>query len=354
MLSNPKLTPRHFYEDYLIVRKMHQDELKLLQNEASAAFAKLLDAQDRHLAEAEIKKLDNEHKRAQANLDRAEKILAASAPALNGNSQFIHSALEAKASKNPRSAEAKHTHTFTKADKEKIVAHCETLPPTLKNLAEAALSDDRFQLELAANPIFIKGDGEIYDAAVVEEQWLKREAKGIHPILHKPFERKDIIPCRTLIRAVEILLEIIDGKEITAQPVGEILASCLKPAMRKRVPAHVIALAENNYQSLENKHKRLFDIICRDPMTKEIMENPVLLPDGYVYDHSTAVAYLEYKNGECPMNPSISFTEKDITPCYFVIRVLDALVAMIDAKVAAAKPDQAINRPEPSAPPEPF
>jgi len=68
-----------------------------------------------------------------------------------------------------------------------------------------------------------------------------------------------------------------------------------------------------------------------------IMDDPVFLPDGYIYDRSTAIAILgDQKKARCPLNKEIEFTLADITTCYCVRAALDKLREKVVSDQAAA------------------
>ena len=183
-------------------------------------------------------------------------------------------------------------------------------------MLDAVLIDENISQEVIVNPVFIKKDGRVYDLSMIEKIIA---SNGKNPFNQEMvFKKEDIIPCNTLIKAIQLLLLIIDQHEICSQPVEK----------NKFDPSQEI-LSEAFYQKLPPKHQRLFDIICRDPMTNMIMKDPVFLPDGYAYDRSTAEILLESaKTAECPLDKNILFTKEDITKCYLIDSVYEYLKKM--------------------------
>jgi hypothetical protein len=127
---------------------------------------------------------------------------------------------------------------------------------------------------------------------------------------------------------MHILLQIINEEKIVRVPYQD-LGNDANPKKRKIISEADVALLEKLYQRMSREHQTLFDCICRDPVTGVVMDDPVLLPDGYVYDRTTALFYLEIL-GECPLNPAVSFKLEDITRCQFVYSVLDELKSQIE------------------------
>ena len=210
--------------------------------------------------------------------------------------------------------------------------HYSKLPEELRSLMDATISDEVISFELTPNPVFICGEGKIYDAEKIIEL-LESKAEHLSPYTRQPFSKSDVIPCNTLIKAMEHLLKVIQGEQLL--PTKEFKLSSLNKQTaesRTRISVELITFIEKHYQQMPDKHKVLFDLICRDPKTKQIMDDPVFLPDGYVYDRSTAVAYLGIQ-GVCPLNSNLSFKKEDITPCYFVIAVLEQLKQNIATKI---------------------
>ncbi|MHB1948444.1 MAG: U-box domain-containing protein [Gammaproteobacteria bacterium] len=332
-----------YLADRLMARQFAAEDTKIrtrnLEEARDAALAKLLNAQIQEAPLAEQAKLQKE-------LDQREEELK---KMTGGGVGLIQAGLGiASAADKKDVADAKPVRIFTPAEMEKINKHYAALPDHLKRLMDAAMNEE-ISLELIAQPVFLRGDGHIYDKTATIDKLLEREDEPLYPHNQdKRFNKTTVIPCNTLILAMERLLDIINGKVKPFTSPDSRLSSLLDAGAKKRVAPELIALIEKFYAtSLIDRHKMLFDIICRDPMTNNIMSDPILLPDGYIYDRTTALTYLKYMNGECPKNSAIRFTEADITPCLFVISVLDQLKQNI---LEAAKKAAAV----PSAPPPPY
>jgi hypothetical protein len=249
---------------------------------------------------------------------------------------LIHQSLGLAKGKEFKSlARAQPLRSFTDQEMKKISEHHGKLEPNLQKLMDAAISDDQFTLEFIANPVFIPRDGHVYDKKVLEDFLAAKNGKANCPLNQEiSFTATDITPCNTLIRATEQLLNIIETEGKIA-PVKDKpkYATLEQKAQRKRIPEILIPIIEKFYSQMEDKHKLLFDIVCRDPVSGQIMDDPVLLPDGHVYDRTIAMYLLKYERGECRLDPAISFTEKDITPCHFVVKVLFQLKENIETAI---------------------
>jgi len=332
-----------YLEDGLIAAQIDREERealaqytqkKHLQEQASELLIKLLAAEDNPSPDAiEIAELKHELQNVNLLLLKEEKTTT-TAKIMN---------LTTKEQKTTLPEKAAPKRIFNEAEMQLINDHYKKLPEELRKLIDVSINDDRISLDLIPNPVFIRSEGQVYDNATVIEL-LKNKHEAHAP--YNPdviFKRSDIIPCNTLIIAMEYLLDIIKGKIIKPEPREYKISSLTKIGLRRRIPAELVTFVEHHYKKMEDKHKLLFDAICRDPITKEIMDDPVFLPDGYIYDRSTALAYLGIKQGVCPSNSLISFKQEDITPCYFVISVLEQLKQNINEKIKWAK-----EHPEPS------
>jgi len=320
---------REYIEDRLLAEKIHNEDKQALANskniqsleeKASQALIEKLMAESSEDKDYEkIYRINQEYELAIKSLEsaKAESRPIPSAPSATNASQHM----------------AKAQHTFTHSEISLIESHYEKVPESLRKLMDAVISDERISLGLIPNPVFIKGEGEIYDRDTINKL-LEEKASATAPLNRNlTFTKKDVIPCNTLIISMLHLLNIIQNKELTPITAKNKLSSLHKITTRKRIPANLVHLIERNYMSFQDKHKLLFDTICRDPMSNEIMDDPVLLPDGYVYDRSTALAYLELSGGKCPLNSKVTFQKEDITSCYFVISVLDELKKSIESKL---------------------
>jgi hypothetical protein len=217
--------------------------------------------------------------------------------------------------------QAKPLYVFNASEIEKINQRYEEIPASLKEIMDAALLDKN-TLGLIEQPVFIRRDDKIYSLKFLLD-WLGDAEEKRHPEDDsKTFKRTDIIPCNTLIKAMQVLLQHLDGEDVKSH------LTTLSPPQnvdRKRLTAEHIVLIEKVYASLEPHRQVLFDCICRDPETKIILDDPVFLPNGRVYERSTAQFYLDHYQGRCPGNENIIFAAEDIVPCCFVINVLDQL-----------------------------
>lgn len=316
-----------YVDDGIIARRLHEEQLKMAKKaELESSLSIILIQQ---LAAEENPEQDKEYINAlNKQYETISKQLADLETTSTGK---IKQELKAGGA---QSNLATPRRVFTEPEIKAINAHYSKLPDNLRKLMDASIQDDHISLELIPNPVFIRGEGQVYDKAVLEKLLQGKQEADTPCNRNIKFKKSDIIPCNTLIASMECLLDIIKGKAIAAPPPEAKLTSLNKNVVRKRISAELIVAAELAYQKMEGKHKKLFDLICRDPITHEIMDNPVFLPDGYIYDHSTALSYLKMADGQTPSNQKLFFTEKDITPCYFVIKVLEQLKENI---LAAAK-----------------
>ena len=238
--------------------------------------------------------------------------------------------------------EPKNTNSYplawaflTENEKERITTHYQKLPEELRALVEAALQDDRISLDMMSNPVFLRGEGHLYDRDTVVEM-LKGKKEANYPNnTDKKFTEEDIIPCFSLIKAMRIMLQIIDGKEFPFNPVEVNSQPRISNASKPRFSPELIDMIEIYYQqSLQPKHQALFDAICRDYFTKAIIQNPVFLPNGYVYDNTTLAFLLESagEQNEAELPCGFRFKREDITPCYMIEKVLEKLKAMIELR----------------------
>lgn len=237
---------------------------------------------------------------------------------------------------------------FSKEEVEKIRERNESNSEHLKDILEAAIGDDKITLDLVDEPVFIRREGYTLNRKTIYEQILK-DADQAKCFFTKDitFTKEDIIPCNSLIRAMDLYLCIIDQKPYESPAAKE--KKCTFVISEETGSEEKAVLSETDvkfitamYQGLSKDYKALFDSICKDPLTGKIMRKPVFLPDGYAYDASTAKAYLELMNGQCPLNSAIKFTAEDITPCYYVIAVYEQLKqhASKVAKVPLKEADQ--------------
>jgi len=159
------------------------------------------------------------------------------------------------------------------------------------------------------------------------------------------YKKSDIIPCNSLIIAMQQLLTIIDkGDNVEAKSIENkfLMTEQSNASADPVISDDMVALMEAHYKKLPNKHKLLFDAICRDPYTHQIMVIAVLLPDGRFYDLKTAKAALTGGGRSfCPLNDTIPFAEKDIVKAVTVNRVLAQFKINIET---AMKQAQGLNK----------
>lgn len=334
---------REYLEDQFLAQQLAKEEeqaqeqkkLNVIQDQVDTAYVKWLDASERKLSPEIISQFQRELDIAQRKLEQEKK-----RPAGPGSAGGIYGALNipVKALAEKKGIKATPLHVFTQEEMKKINQHYLNLPEELQKLMDAAIGED-INMELAANPVFIRGEGKIYDINTVRA-WLKGKDEAMFPLNQdKRFKESDIIPCNTLIKAMNILLNIIGGEEVKApEKLDQLLITEeSKAAKRVLISAEIVQFIEKGYVALLERHKVLFDTICRDPKTRIIMDDPVMLPDGYIYDRSTVNLYLKYKGGQCPLNDNITFTQADITPCVTIGKVLEQLRDNILQKINPAK-----------------
>jgi hypothetical protein len=335
-------------EDELLAIQLQQQEwskmsrhLEKLETKATIALAKLLEAAEqrgqRGTSEARLNQLKNDYhialsafEEARSAFEKAKDNMQQLTARTPSSPALIHSTLQEKGmpSMPPKPHQAQALQSFSEEESEIMRTHYEKIPAELKNLFDAALNDECIKLDMITNPVFIRGDGHVYDLETVKDML---ERGGKNPLDEtKQFTKEDIIPCNPLIRAMQLLLEIIHNKEIIIQPVET----------NHFVPtSEFIKKIEAFYQrALPTKHQSLFDAICRDSYTNMIMNDPVFLPDGYAYNRDTARLLLEsvkpMESAPCPRDESILFKEEDITKCYFIAAVFEYLKKIVEQRAA--------------------
>jgi hypothetical protein len=310
--------PLEYLEDALLAEKLNNEAIfsmkkRDLEEKASLACIAYFAVQGTnspHELELKIK-----YEAAQNALEQLD------AKSFSSSSALIKNSIK----NNAAAPKALAKRFFSVAEAERMKEHNKNLPAHLQKLMDAALLED-VSLELMSNPVFIRREGKIYDAKTVSS-WLKDKKEALCPYNQAiTFTKDDVIPCNSVIESMEHLLAIIENKKIDPQIIKNPLSLLpdSKSQVRSRIPENVITIIEMVYQKLPDKHKLLFNTLCRDSITKKIMDDPVLLPDGYLYDKGTAIAYLKAK-GTCPRNNEIAFTQADITPCAMVCQILDQL-----------------------------
>lgn len=137
------------------------------------------------------------------------------------------------------------------------------------------------------------------------------------PTLDLPSTKDDVIPCNTLLRAIQLLLTKAERwkKGDKQEPVvPELKQPEVKRTYTSLTDEEVMTL-EKIYKCLPPSRQLMFNVIVRDG--NEIMNRAVILPDGFVYDASVAEKQLKLVSpkgkfpaifeGCCPSNPSITF-----------------------------------------------
>lgn len=346
-----------FADDQFIAESMEAEDglariqlkLEQLELDVSEAYIKYLDAEEKGLPSEEFKK---NHARLVQEYEAEEKHKKGTTTT-GGSMAMIQAglgkALPVREEKKKEMVTAKRV--LSAEEIKKVEEHHSKLPKPLQDLMEAVLGED-ITLGLAGNVVFIRGEGHIYDRST-PETWLKDSNEAMLPHNQaKKFKRTDIIPSNTHIEALADLMLIIHGKEKEMKaPLSLNMLSYTEESLatkRVRIKPEVIALIEQTYQTFPDKHKILFNKMCRDPISNIIMDDPVFLPDGYIYDRSTAMLALKH-GGRCPKNKGMTFTKDDITDCYSVRKGLEQLQKTF-AIVLAAK--NAVTTTKPSAPPE--
>lgn len=327
-----------------------QVRIKQLQEKASIAFINLEIAQS---LEDQVR-FQNELKDINAAISREEKRSVASAGVSSSQakiqSQLVQQApLEEKKRNHPASASPDQgikqlqgvpLRIFNPEEIKAIDIHYASLPPHLKGLVDAVLEDNEIMFNKIRTPVFLRNEGEIYNLEVAQQLVGMSFPKRSRP---DNVTSRDIIPCRTIAEAMDLLLEIIElknhGKEKDTPviPILRFEKDIELPKEKQRIPLHMMQVIDKIYDSLNNNHKWLFNKICRDPITNKIIQCPVLLPDGCVYDLTTAQHYLKEEKGVCPRDKTITFTQNDITPCYFIDRVITHLNESMEKFMTASQ-----------------
>lgn len=341
-----------YLEDQLLAKQLAKEDekaraqinrkvLQKLQLVVDEAYVSLLTAQGSNVSMDVLQKLEQDFNKAKAALEAEEVNVGLRKPPVNSMA-LIHASLKPLVDfkgANVRPVAAR-VREFTPDEIKLMNAHYRKIPDNLQKLMDAAMGED-ITLELVTDPVFIRREGHVYDRNTAVE-FLKDNAEAMCPHNQEiKYKATDIIPCNALIEAMGYLLSIANGAAVPVQPMHNKLAitDASRSLKRSRIQPDVVALIERNYQMLPEKHKLLFNTICRDSVTNQIIDDPVLLPDGYIYDRSTAEVYLKLADGACPKNNAIVFKKEDITPCVTVCKVLDQLRdnILLAMKLAEAK-----------------
>jgi len=350
---------KEFFGDELLAKKLAKENdpiianrklLQQLQEAVSEAFIQweYANAANKHELRTNYEKKLQELKNEEDKIKSGKPLTSAA---------VVQSSLKSAVDVKSTSEVATARKVFSETEMKEINTHFESLPTPLKTIMEAAMGDD-ISLDLVADPVYIRREGDLYNRNTVmgllDKGKLAKDSKDEKEALcphnqQLTFKKQDIIPCNSIIEAMEHLLNIIKGVPVKPKSVDYklTLTDDMKAEKRSRISEKVLQLIEKNYKAMEDKHKLLFDIICRDSQTNIIMDDPVLLPDGYIYDRNTAKVFLKYAEGKCPRNEKIVFKEEDITPCVTICRVLDQLNENILKIIKKEEENQAeMNKPK--------
>ncbi len=193
---------------------------------------------------------------------------------------------------------------FTLVEKQKIIENYQKSPEHLKKMIEAALTDPKTK-NLITQPFYSPKTGEICSATPAKD---------------------NLIPCNTLIKVLEILLNMTDYEDKPNKNIKDTQNISLYPdaeTPRAHLTEEHINQIEIFYQQLGPTSQAVFDLLCRNTAQK-IFYKAVFLPDGYIYEEMPARAIAQM-TGRCNVNPAIPCTVKDITPCQFQAPVLEQL-----------------------------
>jgi hypothetical protein len=143
----------------------------------------------------------------------------------------------------------KSTHVFSEEELKLIEMHYEKIPPHLKQLMDVVLIDKQITFDKIKSPVFIIGAGDLYDKSTADDLVGK-----IYPNRNRGeelVEAKNIIPCRTILDTMRLLIEIIknNGKELDEPSlVKKSLDKSYK--VRQLIAAETIEFIEENYKKI--------------------------------------------------------------------------------------------------------
>lgn len=234
-----------------------------------------------------------------------------------------------------RKVRAKPICSFTEAQKalmRKYIEEGEDVDDAAtKPLINATIYDE-MELDYNFDPALVITEGQISYTFQFLNDYYKQNHPYIdrndtagtpHPVFQKtpkldfPCTKDDIIPCNTLLRALQLLLtkaerwEKGDKKEPSVPELKQ-------PAEKRKytvLTEKEIEILEVIYKCLPPSRQLMFNVIVRDG--SEIMNKAVILPDGFVYDASVAEKQLKLITpkgkfpavfeGSCPTHPAITF-----------------------------------------------
>jgi len=217
-------------------------------------------------------------------------------------------------------------------------------------LFDAACNDvDGIVMESMQAPIRLP-NGKTYDLLTAVKMINPITGEGQTPERQSRYRLVDIIPNNTLSKAMQYLLEDLAEEakpirfdEVKQQDLERQIATMKADASYEPTPPFISneksAEFETFYQYLESpRHKDLFSILCRDPLTGKVIQDPVYLPDGYTYDRETVLALLHGRHvALCPFARQVSFRKEDIKTCYSARNLL----AEVDGQIQLIKNEQA-------------
>lgn len=215
-----------------------------------------------------------------------------------------------------------------------------------KELFNAACNDEISADRMQA-PIRLP-NGKTYDLLTAIGMISTFTGEGRTPDRAATYTRADIIPNNTLCRAMQYAIQTAapgsphqevyyfdEAKQRETQAQIEVLRT--KPSYTRTyfIQEGRIPDFEGFYQRIDNaRHQALFSLLCRDPLTREVIRDPVYLPDGYTYDRETVLAILHHaqqtrQTAYCPFDRDLPFTIADIKPCFSTRNILEEIGTQI-------------------------
>ncbi len=184
--------------------------------------------------------------------------------------------------------------------------------------------------------------GNVYDLYTLDS--LPEDEKGYRtePRSGARFRKENVVPYNTLAEAISFLLHDIakeaQGTGITDKDASKITSK--RPWGLQNIQTPETRMLEAFYNTLPPRHKKLFNIMCRDAMTGDILVDPVTLPDGHTYNQKTIDAICgpvphQGISWQCPKNPDIIFSTFEVQKCHPISHVLAVLKHEVSWNVAA-------------------
>jgi hypothetical protein len=234
-----------------------------------------------------------------------------------------------------RKVRAKPICSFTEAQKalmRRYIEEGEDLDDAAtKPLINATIYDE-IELDYNFDPALIITEGQIsYTFQFLKDYYKKShpyvdrdDTSGMpHPVFQKtpkldfPCTKDDIIPCNTLLQAIQLLLAKAERWEKGDKREPSV-PELKQPAVKRKYTVltdQEVEILEIIYKCLPPSRQLMFNVIVR--YDSEIMNKAVILPDGFVYDASVAEKQLKLMTskgkfpavfeGGCPSNPAITF-----------------------------------------------